>query len=55
MAQGEEWCRFRRQDNYSSLLEKNSSDISLFYFEEDIISELIDVSEILAQMIHFIS
>jgi hypothetical protein len=33
MAQGEEWSRFRRQDSYSSLLEKNSPDISLFYFE----------------------
>jgi hypothetical protein len=33
MAQGGEWSRFRRQDNYSSLLEKNSPDISLFYSE----------------------
>jgi hypothetical protein len=33
MAQGGEWSRFRRQDNYSSLFEKNSLDISLFYFE----------------------
>jgi hypothetical protein len=33
MAQGGEWSRFRRQDSYSSLLEKNSPDISLFYFE----------------------
>ena len=55
MAQGEEWSRFRRHDNYSSLLEKNSLDISLFYSEADILSELTDVSERLAQMIQFIS
>ena len=55
MAQGEEWSRFIRHDSYSSLLEKNSLDISLFYSEEDIISELTDVSEILGQMIQFIS
>jgi hypothetical protein len=55
MAQGGEWSRFRRQDSYSSLLEKNSLDISLFYSEEDILSELIDMSERLAQIIHFIS
>jgi hypothetical protein len=34
MAQGGEWSRFRTQDNYSSLLEKNSLDISLFYSED---------------------
>ena len=33
MAQGGEWSRFKRQDSYSSLLEKNSLDISLFYSE----------------------
>jgi hypothetical protein len=55
MAQGGEWSRFRRQDNYSSLLEKNSPDISLFYSKADIISELTDVSERLAQIIQFIS
>jgi hypothetical protein len=55
MAQGGEWSRFRRQDNYSSLLEKNSPDISLLYSEADILSELTDVSERLAQMIQFIS
>jgi hypothetical protein len=38
MAQGGEWSRFRREDNYSSFLEKNSPDISLFYFEADILS-----------------
>ena len=52
IAQGGEWSRFRRQDSYSSLLEKNSPDISLFYCEADIISELTDVSERLAQMIY---
>jgi hypothetical protein len=55
MAQGGEWSRFIRQDNYSSLLEKNSPDISLFYSKADILSELTDVSERLAQMIQFIS
>jgi hypothetical protein len=55
MAQGGEWSRFRRQDSYSSLLEKNSPDISLFYSEADILSELTDVSERLAQIIQFIS
>jgi hypothetical protein len=53
MAQGGEWSRFRRHDNYSSLLEKNSPDISLFY--SDILSDLRYVSERLAQMIQFIS
>ena len=33
MVQGEEWSRFRKHDSYSSLLEENSPDISLFYFE----------------------
>jgi hypothetical protein len=33
MAQGGEWSRFRRHDSYSSLLEKKSPDISLFYSE----------------------
>jgi hypothetical protein len=55
MAQHGEWSKFRRHDNYSFLPEKNSPDISLFYSEEDILSELTYVSEILAQMIHFIS
>jgi hypothetical protein len=55
MAQGGEWSRFRRQDNYSSLLEKNSPDISLSTLRADILSELTDVSERLAQMIQFIS
>jgi hypothetical protein len=55
MAQGEEWSRFIRQDSYSSFLEKNSPDISLFYSEENILSELTNMSEGLAQMIQFIS
>jgi hypothetical protein len=55
MAQGGEWSMFRRQDNYSSFLEKNSPDISLFYSEVDILLELTDVSERLAQIIQFIS
>jgi hypothetical protein len=55
MAQGEEWSRFIRYDNYSSFLEKNISDISLFYSEADILSELSDVSERLARIIQFIS
>jgi hypothetical protein len=55
MAQGGEWSRFRRQDSYFSLLEKNSPDISLFYYEADILLELTDVSERLAQIIQFIS
>jgi len=33
MAQGGEWSRFRRQDSISSLLKKNSPDISFFYSE----------------------
>jgi hypothetical protein len=35
MAQGEEWSRLRKQDSYSSLLEKNSPDVStlMFYSE----------------------
>jgi hypothetical protein len=55
IAQGEEWSRFRRHDSYYSLLEKNSPYISLLYSEGDILSELTDVSEGLAQMIQFIS
>jgi hypothetical protein len=55
MAQGGEWSRFKRQDSYSSLLEKNNPYISSFYSEADIISELTDVSERLAQIIQFIS
>jgi hypothetical protein len=55
MAQGGEWSMFKIQDNYSSLLEKNSQYISVFYSEVDILSELTDVSERLAQMIQSIS
>jgi hypothetical protein len=31
MAQGREWSRFIRKGSYSSLFEKNSPNISLFY------------------------
>jgi hypothetical protein len=55
MAQGGEWSGFRRQDNYSSLLEKNSPYISLSTLKADILSELTDVHERVAQMIQFIS
>jgi hypothetical protein len=58
MAQGEEWSRLRNQDNYSSLLEKNSPDSSSlmsYFLRADILSDLTDVSERLAQMIQFIS
>jgi hypothetical protein len=33
MAQGGEWSRLRNQDNYSSLLEKNSPNISSLMFD----------------------
>jgi hypothetical protein len=61
MAQGGEWSRFRNQDIYSSLLEKNSGEWSRYLIEKnstlraDILSDLTDVSERLAQMIQFIS
>jgi hypothetical protein len=46
------------RDNFSSLIEKNSPDNSslMFYLlRVDILSDLTDVSERLAQMIQFIS
>jgi hypothetical protein len=58
MAQIGEWSRLRNRDNYSSLLEKNSPDISslMFYLmREDSLPDLIDVSGRMAQMIQFIS
>jgi hypothetical protein len=58
MAQGGEWSKLRNQDSYSSLLEKNSLDSSSLMFtflRADILSDLTDVSERLAQMIQFIS
>jgi hypothetical protein len=58
MAQGGEWSMLRNQYKYSSLLEKNSPDISslMFYFmTADSLPDLIDVSGRMAQMIQFIS
>jgi hypothetical protein len=54
MAQGGEWSRFRRQDNYSSLFEKNIYISHCSTIREDIVSYLTDVNERLAQMIQFI-
>jgi hypothetical protein len=53
-----EWSRLRNQDNYSSLLEKNSPDISslMFYFlRVDTLPYLTDVSGRMDQIIQFIS
>jgi hypothetical protein len=58
MAQIGEWSRLRNQDNYSSLLEKNSpeSPSLMFYsLREDTLPDLTDVSGRMAQMIQFIS
>jgi hypothetical protein len=58
MAQGGEWSRLRNQDNYSSLLEKNSPDSSSLMFDflrADALPDLTDVSGRMAQMIQFIS
>jgi hypothetical protein len=58
MAQDREWSRLRNQDNYSSLLEKNSPDSSslMFYLlRADALPDLTDVSGRMAQMIQFIS
>ena len=58
MAQGGEWSKFRNQDNYSSLLEKNSPDNSslMFYLvREDALPDLTNVSGRMAQMIQFVS
>jgi hypothetical protein len=57
MAQGGEWSRLRNQDSYSSLLEKNSpnsSSLMFYLLRANILSDLTDVSERLAQMIQFI-
>jgi hypothetical protein len=51
MTQIGEWSRLRIQDNYSSLLEKNSQDNSslMFYFlREDALPDITDVSGIMA-------
>jgi hypothetical protein len=58
MARLGEWSRLRNQDNYSSMLEKNSPDSSwlMFYFlREDALPDLTDVSGIMGQMTQFIS
>jgi hypothetical protein len=58
MAQGGEWSRLRNQDNYSSLLEKNSPDSSSLMFDllrADALPDLTDVSGRMAQMIQCIS
>jgi hypothetical protein len=58
MAQGGEWSRFKNQNNHSSLFEKNKADnpsLMLYSLRADILSDLTDVSERLAQMIQFIS
>jgi hypothetical protein len=58
MARIGEWSRLRNQDSYSSLLEKNSPDISslMFYpMRADALPDLMDVSGRMAQMIQFIS
>jgi hypothetical protein len=58
MAQDREWSRLRNQDNYSSLLEKNSPDSSSLMFDllrGDALPDLTDVSGRMAQMIQFIS
>jgi hypothetical protein len=54
----EEWPRLRNRDSYSSLLEKNSPDISslMFYLvTTDALPDLTDMSGRMAQMIQFIS
>jgi hypothetical protein len=54
MAQGGEWSMLRSQDNYSSLLEKNSLDNSSLMFHllrPDALPDLTDVSGRMAQMI----
>jgi hypothetical protein len=57
MAQLGEWSMLRNQDNYSSMLEKNSPDISwlMFYFlKVDALPYLTNVSGRMAQMTQFI-
>ena len=58
MAQGEKGSRLRNRDNYSSLLEKNSPNISslMFYLlRVDALPDLTDVSGKMALMIQFTS
>jgi hypothetical protein len=53
MAQGEKWSRLRNQNNPSSLFVKNREDSPLL-MRADILSDLTNVSERLAQRIQFI-
>jgi hypothetical protein len=58
MAQLGEWSGLRNQDNYSSMLEKNSPDRSwlMFYLlRADALPNIIYVSGKMAQMTQFIS
>jgi hypothetical protein len=58
MAQISEWSRLINQNNYSSLLEKNSPDNSSLMFDllrADVLPYLTDVSGRMAHMIQFIS
>jgi hypothetical protein len=55
MAQGGEWSRFRKQDKYSSCLRRIVQISHCSTLRADILSDLTDVSERLAQMIQFIS
>jgi len=58
MAQVGEWSMLINQDNYSSLLEKNSPDRSSLMFDllrADALPDLTNVSGRMAKMIQFIS
>jgi hypothetical protein len=53
MAQIGEWSRLRNQDNYSSMLEKNSPDspsLMFYSLRADALPDLTDVSGRMAQM-----
>ena len=53
-----EWSKLKNQNNYSSLLEKNSPDSSSLMFDllrADALPDLTDVSGRMAQMIQLIS
>jgi hypothetical protein len=58
MAQIGEWSRLRNHDSYYSLLEKNSpnrSSLMFYLLRVDALSDLTDVSGIMAWLIQFIS
>jgi hypothetical protein len=58
MAQIGEWSRLINQDNYSSILEKNSpysSWMTFYFLRADTLPDITDVSGRMAQMTHFIS